>query len=130
MNKQRQSVFEVRLLDGWEWGTRHGTHEVTDGRLQAKTDTDYLTFTCPGCETEMKGEFTAGLEGFSWVEEGQVIALSLRVACPRCGFRDFAKLMLDVAGKYVPSVRGNAVYWPRGDVLEPTCQGVQNDCSE
>src|SRR5215469_640604 len=90
VSKLQSEVFEIRNLDGRDgrtWGARHGTSKVRNGRLKGETDTDYLMFACPDCDTPLKGPFTAGLEGFSWVKEGQVIALSLRIACPRCGFR-------------------------------------------
>ena len=99
-------------LDYGYWSLRHGSRAVKDGRLTARTDTDYLTFDCPDCGQTHRGGAGIGYEG-NLVEDGHTFAVLFRFHCLKCGFRDFFKVPADNEGRYGTKAPDNPLAWAR-----------------
>ena len=93
------------------WSQYHGIW-VKEGALTAKTDTDYLFFTCVGCKEKLAGGAGIRLEGasddFASLRPKEKQVLVFRIWCPLCGFQDHFKIALDHTGLYgTPSRDGD-----------------------
>lgn len=102
----------IRILTEAEWSDRHGSAEVTQGRLTARSTTDYLAFLCPHCGAELRGGLGVGLEGIKVDRATRApVGLLLRIACRECKFRDFFKIPLDDVGRYRTPKVGKPAHW-------------------
>ena len=101
-NRNRTSIA-VPLIPDKEWDRIHGK-KVKYGALKARTDTDYLAFSCPECEVLLRGGAGILLLGVSSdfgsgnVED--VPVLVFRIHCIDCGFIDHFKIAIDQHGRY------------------------------
>jgi hypothetical protein len=85
-----------------QWHKFHGK-KTKRGALRAKTDTDYMVFTCPQCEIELRGGAGIKLMGASSdlnVEGEGKHALAFLIHCVKCDFRDHFRIALDQFGRY------------------------------
>jgi hypothetical protein len=105
-----KGTTELKVISQADWGKFHGSKAVTDGRLKAETDTDYLTFRCPQCESVLKGGNGIRLEGvdrdLGKKTEGRP-ALVFLLHCTKCNLRDHFKLAIDQWGRYGTGVARN-----------------------
>ena len=101
-NRNRTSIA-VHLIPDKEWDSMHGK-KVKYGALKARTDTDYLVFTCPQCKTELRGGAGISLKGvsadFDSGNAQDVPVMVLRIHCIDCGFIDHFKIQVDQHGHY------------------------------
>ncbi len=106
-------IVAVRHLTPVQWSMRHGT-AVTNGRLIARTDTDYLVPICPFCGKALRGGVGIGFEGMALdPASGLPLAVCFRLDCVFCSFRDFFKLMIDERGKYGTAAVRDPLHWSR-----------------
>ena len=101
-NWNRTSI-PIPLIPDEEWASIHGM-KVKHGALRARTDTDYLTFSCPECEAVLCGGAGILLVGatadFNSGNVEDVPALAFRIHCIDCGFIDHFKIAVDQHGRY------------------------------
>ena len=103
----------VRSFTPIQWSMRHGT-AVTNGRLIARTDTDYLVPSCPSCGKALRGGVGIGFEGMACdPDSGLPLAVSFRLDCRFCGLRDFFKLAVDEHSRYGTAKVQNPLHWAR-----------------
>lgn len=88
-------------------GASHGrTSVVGGGRLVLRTDTDYLLWSCPRCQSDFGLGAGLRLVGASSDFDGppspqlMPIILAFSIHCLICGCRDFFKLPIDHFGRY------------------------------
>lgn len=92
----------IRVI-GSDWSSKHG-RSTRCGGLKAETDTDYLFFKCPRCQTDLKGGAGIRLEGASCRLDSGCPAkrhvLVFRLSCVSCGLVDHFKIAVDQTGRY------------------------------
>ncbi len=114
--KQRTTLSRY-VLTPTDWAIRHGSPAIEDGRLIAKTDTDYLQFICPNCSIALRGGVGVGFEGLARNEgTGRPRAISLALGCDACGFRDYFKIGVDHLGEERVRTSRHPLNWPRGSM--------------